>query len=198
MQINEAILDKLNGAPRTYFSDDSVVCDNPEEAANYPLEFLNSLTPSGMPPHKLRLKPGCVIMLLRNLDICNGICNGTRLIVKLLHNNSIDAEVLSSSQHKKRVLIPRIKLAPNDVNLPFVLERRQFPVRLAYSMTINKAQGQTFGTVGIFLPQPVFSHGQLYVAFSRARSFKDLHVCIAHPCAAQQPETTNIVFRDIL
>ena len=49
-------------------------------------------------------------------------------------------------------IIPRIKLAPSDINLPFVLERRQFPVRLAYSMTINKAQGQTFDKVGIYLP----------------------------------------------
>ena len=50
---------------------------------------------------------------------------------------------------KQIVLLPRIKLAPSDVNLPFVLERRQFPVRLAYSMTINKGQGQTFDEVGI-------------------------------------------------
>ena len=118
--------------------------------------------------------------------------------MKQLHDHSIDAEVISSSQRGRRVLIPRISLAPNDVNLPFTLARRQFPVRLAYSMTINKAQGQTFGTVGIYLPEPVFSHGQLYVAFSRARSFRDIHLCIKHSYENDKPSTRNIVFRDIL
>lgn len=45
-------------------------------------------------------------------------------------------------------------------------------------MTINKAQGQTFERVGIYLPQPVFSHGQLYVAFSRARAMSDVYINI--------------------
>jgi ATP-dependent DNA helicase PIF1 len=53
--------------------------------------------------------------------------------------------------------------------MPFTLRRRQFPVRLAFAMTINKAQGQTLKMVGIFLPKPVFTHGQLYVAMSRIR-----------------------------
>ena len=67
-----------------------------------------------------------------------------------------------------------MKLTPSDINLPFILEHCQFPVRLAYSMTINKAQGQTFNKVGIDLPIPLFSHGQLYVASSRAKSLKDI------------------------
>ena len=124
LKLNDDILEKLTGEPRIYLSCDIASCDDPTEAANYPLEFLNSTTPSGMPQHRLCLKPGCIIMLLRNLDIRNGICNGTRVIVRHLHEHSIDAEVLSSSQLGKRVLIPCITLAPNDVNLPFILERR--------------------------------------------------------------------------
>ncbi|GBN29417.1 hypothetical protein AVEN_79521-1 [Araneus ventricosus] len=65
---------------------------------------------------------------------------------------------------------PRIELAPSDVNLPFILKRRQFPLIPAYAMTINKSQGQTFDHVGIYFDEPVFSHGPLYVALSRSRN----------------------------
>ena len=63
--INEQVLKMLPGESITYLSADSVNCDNNEEAQNYPMEFLNSLTPSGMPPHCLNLKVGCIVMLLR-------------------------------------------------------------------------------------------------------------------------------------
>ena len=58
-------------------------------------------------------------------------------------------------------------ITPSDKVLPFTFKRRQFPIRVAYAMTINKAQGQSFKRVGIYLPKPVFSHGQLYVALFR-------------------------------
>nr|XP_047139013.1 ATP-dependent DNA helicase PIF1-like [Hydra vulgaris] len=127
-----------------------------------------------MPVHCLKLKIGAVIMLLRNLDLKGGLCNGTRLMVRALHNNYIDGEVLTGVSAANRVFVPRVQLAPSDSNLPFTLKRRQFPVRLAYSMTINKSQGQTFDKVGVYLKKPCFSHGQLYVACSRTKSFNSL------------------------
>ena len=54
LQVNERVLGTLPGEVRTYISADSVKCDNKDERLNYPMEFLNSLTPSGMPPHQLR------------------------------------------------------------------------------------------------------------------------------------------------
>ncbi|XP_065678531.1 uncharacterized protein LOC136093445 [Hydra vulgaris] len=113
-------------------------------------------------------------MLLRNLDFKGGLCNGTRLMVRALHNNYIDGEVLTGVSAGNRVFVPRVQLAPSDSNLPFTLKHRQFPVRLAYSMTINKSQGQTFDKVGVYLKKPCFSHGQLYVACSRTKSFNSL------------------------
>jgi hypothetical protein len=82
------------------------------------------------------------------------------------------------------VFIPRMDCSPSDnrsVQLPFTLIRKQFPVRLAFCMTINKAQGQTIkGRLGIYLPSPVFSHGQLYVAMSRSGAEHTVRVVIDH------------------
>ena len=78
-------------------------------------------------------------------------------------------------------MIPRIPLMPKDNDYPFKLTLRQFPVRLAFAMTINKSQGQTFrGRVGVFLPDPVFGHGQLYVAAPRVVHPDNIRFCILH------------------
>lgn len=111
-----------------------------------------------------------------------------------MYDNSLDLEIITGSHTGHRVLLPRIDLTPSDTSLPFSFKRRQFPIRLAFCLTINKAQGQTFDKVGLYLPQPVFSHGQLYVAMSRARSFQNLKVKI-EPIANR---TLNIVFKEVL
>ncbi|XP_065317325.1 uncharacterized protein LOC135925777 [Gordionus sp. m RMFG-2023] len=98
-----------------------------------------------------------------------GLCNGTRLLIKNLHDNFIDSEILSGTHNGHRVFMPRIDLSPSDSRLPFILKRRQFPIIPAFVITINKSQGETFDNVGLFLPEPVFSHGQLYVALTRCR-----------------------------
>ncbi|XP_065642316.1 uncharacterized protein LOC136073944 [Hydra vulgaris] len=174
LAINEELLHRLPGDVKTYLSSDSIDTDDLNEINNFPVEFLNSLTPSGMPVHCLKIKIGAVIMLLRNLDVKGGLCNGTRLMVRALHNNYTNGEVLTGVSAGNRVFVPRVQLAPSDANLPFTLKRRQFPDRLAYSMTINKNQGQTFEKVGVYLKKSCFSHGQLYVACSRTRSFNSL------------------------
>ena len=67
LEINEKLLETITGETRTFLSTDTVKCDNEEERQNYPVEFLNSLTPSGMPPHRLNIKVNAIVMLLRNL-----------------------------------------------------------------------------------------------------------------------------------
>ncbi|XP_060882071.1 ATP-dependent DNA helicase pif1-like [Metopolophium dirhodum] len=136
--INYLIQEKLPGAVISYKSIDSAL--NEEDAVNYPVEFLNSLEPPGIPPHFLNLKVGSSIILLRNLNAPK-LCNGTRLSVKRLMPNLIEATILTGKAKGEFVLIPRIPLIPTD--MPFEFKRLQFPVRLSFAMSINKAQGQT-------------------------------------------------------
>jgi ATP-dependent DNA helicase PIF1 len=126
----------------------------------YPSEFLNTLTPNGLPPHVLKLKVGCPIMLLRNIDPANGLCNGTRLVVRGFQKNSIDAEIVLGQYAGMRIFLSHIPLCPSDDEMfPFQFKRKQFPIRLSFAMTVNKAQDQTIPNVGVYLPEPVFSHG---------------------------------------
>ncbi|GBO29962.1 hypothetical protein AVEN_99258-1 [Araneus ventricosus] len=130
LKINEQVLKKFPGQNKTFFSADSIICEDQEELNNFPLDFINTLTPSGMPPHELNLKVGAVIMLLRNLNPSAGLCNGTRLIIRKLMPNVIDAEILTGHTKGSRAFIPRITLSPSDSNLPFSFKGGSFPFDL--------------------------------------------------------------------
>jgi ATP-dependent exoDNAse (exonuclease V) alpha subunit len=71
---------------------------------------------------------------------------------------------------------------------PFQFKRKQFPIRLSFAMTVNKSQGQTIPNVGVYLPAPVFSHGQLYVAMSRATNRTNIKILALPPNAEAEEE----------
>jgi hypothetical protein len=197
-KINSKCVESFPGVPTIFFSSDAVQQDDPNLPV--PTEFLNSLTPSGMPPHKLELKKNIVVMLLRNLQAGpkEGLRNGTRLMVKGFGTRVVECEVLSGSSRGSTVFLPRIPFHLRDSEFPFVMVRKQFPIRPCFAMTINKAQGQTLAMVGLYLPRPVFAHGQLYVAFSRVRRKSSIKVCLGEDEDSQSGLTPNIVYHSIL
>lgn len=98
----------------------------------------------------------------------------------------------------QRVFLPRIVLTENDEKLPFIFKRKQFPMKVCYAMTINKSQGQLLNKIGIYLPEPIFGHGQLYVGLSQATSPDGLNMVIAQQPSQPANTTKNIVYRDFL
>ncbi|KHJ95331.1 hypothetical protein OESDEN_04725 [Oesophagostomum dentatum] len=191
LKINNRILESMPGDDIVYKSIDTIVVEDPKDMLNLPTEFLNKMTPSELPPHELHIKKGCIVMLLKNLDMKEGLCNGTRLTVVETAPRVLGCRFACGSRKGSYVLIPRIDNYYSQ-DLPFTLKRRQFPVRLCFSMTINKSQGQTFSRVGISLNDRIFSHGQLHVALSRARSKEGVKI------ESRNGLMQNIVYQEIL
>ncbi|KAL4580482.1 hypothetical protein LXL04_016677 [Taraxacum kok-saghyz] len=88
--------------------------------------------------------------------------------------------VATKQEQKLRSFSKRLKKMKMNMKelKKWKLRRKQFPVRLCFAMTINKAQGQTIPNVSVYLPEPVFSHGQLYVALSRGISRENTKVLV--------------------
>ena len=193
--INASCIMEFPGEEKEYLSADSILEDDHRDAI--PVEFLNELTPSGLPDHKLFLKKGCPVMLLRNLQAgpnCS-LRNGTRMIVMQMMERAVECEVASGRDKGMRVFLPRIPHYDRSHDFPFTVVRRQFPLKLCFCVSVNKGQGQSSERVGVYLPDSVFAHGQLYTALSRGKRRRDVQVFIGKNKLGY---TDNIVYKELL
>ncbi|XP_071718447.1 uncharacterized protein [Rutidosis leptorrhynchoides] len=180
--INDHMMTFLDGEEMVYLSSDSIC----------------HIQYGGLPKHRLVLKVGVPVMLLRNVDQSSGLCNGTRLQITKLTEKMIEAKILTGTHVGKLTCIPWMLIVPTDKRIPFRFQRRQYPLSVCFAMTINKSQGQSLSHVGLFLERPVFSHGQLYVALSRVRSKSGLKVLIVNKDKTLGNSTKNVVYKEVL
>jgi len=198
-EINEYIMSQIEGEEVTYLSSDSVCKATTSKSIEhiYPTEFLNSLKFPGIPNHELRLKVGLPVMLLQNINQSAGLCNGTTMTITQLGNKYIKAKIITGTQLGQKVYIPQINMSPSESKWLFVLKRRQYPLTVCFAMTINKSQGQSLKTVGLYLSKQVYCHGQLYMALSRVTNRKGLKVLIDDSECHGQSKAKNIVYKEI-
>ena len=120
-KLNEDILKTLSGEGRVFRSADQALLGD-DQGLYVTTEFLNKIELSGLPPHLLTVKVGCVMMLLRNLNPKHGLCNGTRIIVTGTSQRCIKGVVITGSHKGTKCVIPRVTLYPSNNPYTFKFE----------------------------------------------------------------------------
>ncbi len=162
---------------------------------------------NGIPPAELQLKVGDICIVLRAM-MGSGIPSNSRIEILEIHQYVIKAKLLLGNN--PIVSIPRIKFKFKlEWGVSYYMMRTQFPLRLAYAMTYNKAQSQTLHTVLLDVTEQPFMHGHLYVAASRVRQVNNIKLFIRKEDIHDQtenlsitgkciPVVTNVVYQNIL
>ena len=198
--VNETLLDKMNGDVKIYYSSNQIIRKSGADDHSHLLvtpEFLCSMKSTSLPPGELRIKIGCPLILMRNLSPSIGLCNGSRMVVVGMSEQVQQVQLIGGDHDGQFALIPCISLIPTSTsNYTFKIRRRQFPVRLAFAITINRSQGQSVKYVSINLHIPVFAHGQLYVALSQVMTKQNLKVLLPHDNV--DSKTNNVVYEEAL
>jgi len=111
----------------------------------------------------------------------------------------VECEILAGRHAGNIVFISQIPLSPSSTaDLPFDFRRTQFPLRLAFAMTINKSQGQTLRYVGLCLTESVFTHSQLYVAISQLTNSANLGMIVSDTQEARREgKIKNVVYSEV-
>ncbi|XP_012843381.1 PREDICTED: uncharacterized protein LOC105963521 [Erythranthe guttata] len=125
--VNHHFLSIITGEEKVFFSSDSMSKEELLSDINaeiYFPKFLNTISCSGIPPHKLTLKRGVPVMLIRNIDEVKGLCNGTRLQVINMGKHVLNCRILFGKYVGDMVFIPRMSLVPSNSALPIKFQQR--------------------------------------------------------------------------
>ena len=129
-----------------------------------------------------------------------GLVKNVRVQILELHRHIVRVELLrsisSSTAADQSFYLPRISFDFHPRYTNWTVQRRQFPLRLAYATTFNSCQGLTLDEVVLDLTNPVFAHGQLYTSLSRVRRGSDIRVLLAP--GNEQRQTLNVVHHQLL
>ena len=163
-------------------------------------EFLHDIHEPGVPPHELRLKESAICVIMRNLSLEDGLVKNARVVIRKPLENVIEVELVeveAVEMGKKKIYhLPRIMFEFQPRFCSWVMQRKQFPLRLAYATTFNSCQGLTLDRAVIDLRVPPFAHGQQYTSISRVRH-RD-HIRSFFNQDNEEGLTSNIVYRDLL
>ncbi len=180
-EMNAILLEKVPGVRKCYFSKTSLAVQDrpaPNSGFNVAQDELDMISPPRLPPHRLELKEGAIVMLLKNLNKKLGLCNGTRfVVVEMFQDVLLLRRTIPFDGCSDELFLPKMIMSTDDTQHAGSINRIQFPLRLALCITINKGQGQSYNKVGLYLRRPVFAHGQFFVGVSRCRTRAGL--CIA-------------------
>jgi ATP-dependent DNA helicase PIF1 len=188
-----------------YFSD----VDDPKGnlASMLTETVLNSYTNTQVPNHELTLKVGDICLVTRALK-ASDLASNSRVLIKSISNKL--AKVVTLERNPRVVHIPRIRWKFTlKHTASYSMTRVQFPLRLCYSMTTNKSQGQSMEQILLDLTDDPFSHGQTYVAWSRVRRYDKIRLIVRPNMLMESedfetgdpikiPMTCNVVFPSVI
>jgi len=175
---------------------------------SYNIENINGMQFKGVPPHRLKLYRGAIVVLLRNIDAANRLQNGVRLIVhdfimgnrgrpRLIVVTRAEDEIRwrPGESPPRRFLLHRIKfMCTMGAGQDAVISRQQFPVRPCHGISIHKSQSMTLRKSALDVRTDCFEHGQHFVGLSRGRYARETALLIRK----DQVDVLNIVLEDFL
>ena len=176
-QINMTQLKKCQGPDmifktKTVYSPAAFAIHASEQEKGWALEKMDK---NGSYVPELTLRVGAQVMLLTNKDVEHGLVNGSRGVVERFCDGPDSESMLPMVKFKNGevIIIERASWASEDME---GFNREQIPLRLAYAVTIHKAQGATLDCALIDIGDNTFEYGQAYVALSRVKSLESLYI----------------------
>ncbi|MBU6343247.1 MAG: ATP-binding domain-containing protein, partial [Bacteroidetes bacterium] len=130
----------------------------------------------------LKLRKGAQVMFVKNDTVDKQFVNGTIGVVTYLDDESVVVTIEGENGKKKKIEVPKNDweilryraTATGEIETETIGSFQQFPLKLAWAITIHKSQGKTFDKVVLDLGGGAFEHGQLYVALSRCRTLEGI------------------------